>query len=173
MGRAMSRATRRHWEGRELFEVRMMKPDDADALGQVMFDAIHHGMSPLTVAERLAWLTVPPRGEQWKRRLAAQDVWVACDMDWICGFMTLDDKGFIDLAFVAAAAQGKGAFSEMYRQIENMARNRPRPPASLRTNASLMAQPAFAAQGFHVIRHKIIERSGQRLEHAEMEKHLT
>ncbi|MEO0401590.1 MAG: GNAT family N-acetyltransferase [Pseudomonadota bacterium] len=154
-----------------MYTVRRMKAEEADTLGALMFDAIHHGVSHYTSAQRMAWLHVSPRGQQWATRLAAQDVWVGVGEDDLLGFVTLDSAGYIDLAYVGAAAQGRGVFAQIYAVVERTARARALP--RLRTHASLMAQPAFAAQGFHVTQHETVERAGQYLERAEMEKHLT
>ena len=154
-----------------MVKIGRLKPGEAEALGQVMWDAIHRGHSHYTPAQRMAWLPAPAAGSKWDNKLAAQSVWVAFDGGTRVGFMTLADEGYIDLAYVAAAAQGQGIFSALFAALEAEARDRTL--ARLWTHASLMAQPAFIARGFHVIRHETVERSGQRLARAEMEKVLT
>ena len=148
-----------------------MKPGEAEALGQIMWDAIHREHSHYTPAQRMAWLPASATGEIWEGKLASQSIWVAHDGDRRVGFITLGDNGYVDLAYVAAAAQGRGVFSALLAALEAEARDRTVP--RLWTHASLMAQPAFIARGFHVIRHETVERSGQRLARAEMEKVLT
>lgn len=141
---------------------------DDDALGRIMYDAIHCGPSLYSAAQRRAWLSVPNAGARWTARLSSQRVWVAVDRSGPIGFMTLDGDR-IDLAFVAAAAQGRGVFSALFARIEAAAQGRRR----LWTHASLMAQPAFLAVGFRVIRHESVPRHGEILRRAEMEKMLT
>ncbi len=145
--------------------IRLMQSDEADALGQVMFDAVQ-GAVAYTPAQRRAWLPEPPQGAGWAAALDLQRVWVAEDEVPI-GFVTLADGGYIDLAFVATAAQGQGVFGELMDALEAAA-GEPR----LWTHASLPAQPAFAARGFRVIRHETVARGAETLARAEMEKRL-
>ncbi|MEQ6249239.1 GNAT family N-acetyltransferase [Sulfitobacter sp. HNIBRBA3233] len=145
------------------------RPGDAahdDALGQVMYDAIHIGNPHYTRAERTAWLPAPNAGPAWSARLEGQRVLVADMDDRIAGFISLE-RDLIDLAFVAPRVQGQGVFSALYAKLEDFAEG-----TRLRTFASLAAQPAFEAQGFHVIRHETVARGTQRLRRAEMEKVL-
>ena len=139
-----------------------------DALGLIMYDAIHRAQSHYSAAERRAWLPAPNAGENWTARLAAQQVCVARQAGAPMGFMTLDGD-YIDLAFVAAHAQGRGVFRALYGWIETVAHGQRR----LWTHASLMAQPAFLAVGFRVIRHETVAQKGENLRRAEMEKTLT
>ncbi|QFT57950.1 putative N-acetyltransferase YafP [Sulfitobacter sp. THAF37] len=142
--------------------------DDA-ALGQLMFDAIHRGPSLYSEAERRAWLPAPNSGPDWTERLEAQRVWVALEAHAPAGFISLEGEDYINLAFVAPAAQGRGVFRALYGSVEAAAQGQRR----LWTHASLMAQPAFLAVGFHVIRHETVARAGEALRRAEMEKPLT
>lgn len=144
-------------------QIRNMQPEEADALGQVMFDAVQ-AADAYTIAQRRAWCPQPPSGADWAGRLANVRVWVA-DRGRPVGFVTLADAGYIDLAFVASAAQGQGVFGHLMDAVEAAAG-----PVRLWTHASLSAQPAFAARGFHVIRHETIARGGEMLDRAEMEK---
>ncbi|WP_223421046.1 GNAT family N-acetyltransferase [Tateyamaria pelophila] len=151
--------------------VRKSVAADADALGLVMYDAIRSGPSRYTEAQRIAWLDRPPAGGNWAVRLSTQQVWMAEAQGEPLGFLTLDETGYIDLAFVTAAAQGKGVFSALYDALEAAAMEDGL--TRLWTHASLMAQPVFEARGFRVIRHETIDRKGETLARAEMEKSLT
>lgn len=154
----------------EMVAVRRTRADEADALGDVMWSAIHNAPSLYTSEQRRAWLAAPPRGAEWAAKLAAQEVWVACDGDARIGFITLADGGYIDLVYVCADAQGCGVFSALCAALEAVARQRSLP--RLWAYASLMAQPAFTARGFHVIAHETVARRGQVLNRAQMEKVL-
>lgn len=150
--------------------VREMIDGEADALGRVMWRAIHEGQSAYSQAQRTAWLAAPRQGAPWAERLAKQQVLVVEAMGAPVGFMTRDGP-YIDLAFVLPDWQGRGVFSALCRRIEAEAR-----AAGLRriwVHASLMAQPAFAAHAFRVIRHETVAQNGQSLPRAEMEKVLT
>ncbi|WP_299207660.1 GNAT family N-acetyltransferase [uncultured Tateyamaria sp.] len=154
-------------EGATGMHVRDMIAGEADALGRVMFRAIHDGYSDYTKAQRIAWCAMPPEGEGWAAKLAAQDVRVVEALGAPVGFITRN-SAYIDLAFVLPDWQGQGAFSMLYDRIEADAR-----AAGLRrlwVHASLTAQPAFAAKGFAVTRHETVARRGETLDRAEMEK---
>ncbi|MEM6372438.1 MAG: GNAT family N-acetyltransferase [Pseudomonadota bacterium] len=154
-----------------MIEIRQMRSDEADVLGGVMWRAIRDGPSQYTEAQRAAWLRKVPRGQTWAERLDQSSVWVADVQDTAVGFLTLQAGGYIDLAFVDPAAQGRGVFSALYAAAECAARARGLD--HLLTHASLMAQPAFAARGFHVIAHETVQRAGLMLARAEMKKVLT
>ena len=152
-------------------KIGMRAPDGSEdaMIGQLMFDAIHRGRSAYTAAQRRAWLAVPNSGAAWTARLAGQEVVVLRQDGRPIGVMTLKGS-YIDLAYIAPDMQGHGLFRRLYDEIERRAR------ASgvrrLSTHASLMAQPAFLAVGFRVIRHETVTRDGQDLPRAEMEKAL-
>lgn len=143
---------------------------DAQTLGQVMWRAIHEGASAYSQAQRDAWLQVPPTGEAWVAKLAGQAVHVAADQGVPVGFMTRDGS-YVDLAFVLPDWQGRGVFSALCARVE--AEARALGLDRLWVHASLTAQPAFEARGFRVIAHETVERNGQTLARAEMEKRLT
>ncbi|WP_299555570.1 GNAT family N-acetyltransferase [uncultured Tateyamaria sp.] len=147
--------------------VRGMIAGEADALGRVMFRAIHERHSAYTEAQRNAWCATPPAGDGWAAKLAAQDVRVVEALGAPVGFITRDGA-YVDLAFVLPEWQGRGVFSMLYDRTEADAR-----AAGLHrlwVHASLTAQPAFAAKGFRVIRHETVARHGETLDRAEMEK---
>lgn len=151
-------------------QVRAMIEGEADALGRIMYDAIQNGRGSYDAAQRNAWLNAPNAGTAWAARLSAQQVWVAEASGRPVGFITLWSGGHVDLAFVAASAQGSGVFSALYHALEAAAVAQR--VVRLWTHASVMAQPVFEAKGFHVIRHETVERCGATLARAEMEKTL-
>ena len=141
-----------------------------DALGEVMFRAIREGDSPYSDAQREAWMPVARSGPDWAARLAAQYVVVAEVAGQIVGFMSVDPAGFVDLAFILPEARGQGLFGDLLRVITGFAEEKGF--TQLSTNASLMAQPAFARHGFSIVRHERITRNGVGLERAAMVKKL-
>lgn len=144
-------------------QIRRMREGEADALGQIMFEAV--AVATLyTPAQRRAWLPDPPQGKDWAAQLEGQRVWVA-EEDGPVGFATLVDEAYVDLVFVRPAAQGRGVFSALMDALEAST-----PANRLWTHASLHAQPAFAARGFRVVRHEEVERGAETLPRAEMEK---
>jgi putative acetyltransferase len=151
-------------------QVRWATEDDAPQLGAIFFAAVREGPSLYSDAARKAWLPAVPGPVVWAVRLAANDVAVADVGDRAVGFMTLDAAGYIDLVFVLPAYQRRGVFRALCSRIE--ARARSLGILRLTVHASLMAQPAFRAAGFLVIQKETVERGGERLRRARMEKTL-
>lgn len=143
---------------------------DYDALGQVMFRAIHEGESPYTMAQRHAWMVAPNAGAGWAERLGRQFVVLGEGVAGPVGFLSLDEKGYVDLAYILPKARGTGLFAELLREIEATARRRGL--LHLTTHASLMAQPAFRRCGFGIDHHETVERNGEVLARAAMSKSL-
>jgi len=146
-------------------------PTDYDSLGDIVFDAVRNGPSKYTDAQRVAWVPVRRGGEEWAERLKGQVIAIARDETRFVGFMSLAPEGYIDFAFIRPDAQGSGLFRRLFAMIEDKARSQNEP--RLWTHASLMAQPAFAAVGFTVVEHEVVQIGDQRFERAKMEKFST
>lgn len=140
------------------------------ALADVMFDAVRTGSSKYTDAQRAAWVPVRRSGAEWEARLAKKNIAIGCHGDRILGFMSIERGGYIDFAFIRPEAQGSGLFRRLYDMVEARARAGHEP--RLWVHASLMAQPAFAAMGFSVVAHEIVQIGGQEFKRAMMEKTL-
>jgi len=151
--------------------IRLATPADYDVLGQVMYDAVRRGPSAYSPEQRKAWAPQPRTGADWYGRLRTQTVFVAEDDDTIVGFMSLADGGYIDLAFVRPDSQGTGLFRRLFEELLTFAQNSD--VKRLRVHASLTAQPAFSAMGFHIVREETVERGGQLFSRFEMDKALT
>lgn len=150
---------------------RWASPHDYDALGQVMFDAIHAEPSPYSEAERAAWRAEPYVGADWHARLASKHVLVGQDGDGApIGFLTVEPGGYIDLGYILPRARGRGWFRKLFGGIE--AKARAMGETRLHTHASLAAEGPFTSVGFHVIEHEVIAQNGQSLRRSAMEKHL-
>ncbi len=102
--------------------------------------------------------------------MSAADTVVAVRGDTPIGFMTLDDKGYLDLAFVVPEAMGVGVSDAIYAVLEGRARANG--IEVLSTQASLLAEPFFARHGWTVTRRQEVEIRGVVLKNAWMEKHL-
>lgn len=150
--------------------IRIAETADFDALGHVMFDAIRCGPSPYSTAQRVAWIAEPPSGAAWHEKLAAQFVVAGFADKAPVGFVTLCANGYLDLAYIVPAARGAGLFQRLYAQVERHATAQGM--VRIWVHASLMAQPAFTGLGFNVVQHEAVERAGQTLARAMMEKRL-
>ncbi len=151
--------------------LRWAAPSDYDDLADIVFDAVRNGVSKYTQVQRAAWVRERRGGEEWAARLAGQLIVIAHDGDRPVGLMSLASQGYIDFAFIRPEAQGTGLFRRLFDTIEDRAilQNEPR----LWTHASLMAQPAFAAVGFTVIEHQVVQIGDQHFDRAMMEKAIS
>ena len=150
--------------------LRTATPDDYDALGEVMFDAIHNGPTQYTDAQSKAWAPLPRSGAEWANRLTGKTLILAEHGTRILGFMSIEPGGYVDFAYIRPESQGSGLFRQLFEQVLRHARNAGE--RQLSTHASLMAQPAFAAMGFEIDVHETVEVSGEKLARAQMTKSL-
>lgn len=152
-------------------ELRWATQADHATLADVMYDAVRHGPSRYSEAQRAAWVPERRSGDTWDQRLARQDVIQARNPEGeTLGFMSLDAEGYIDFAYIRPAAQGSGLFRRMFDAIEQKARDKCE--QRLWVHASLMAQPAFARMGFTAVEQQVVHIGEQSFERAEMEKSL-
>jgi putative acetyltransferase len=144
---------------------------DYDALGRIMFEAVHTGPSPYTDAQRQAWIAAPYHGADWHNRLVAQDVILAQVDGEIVGFMSLAPNEYLDFAYLLYETRGQGIFRQMYNRIESCAVELGH--SRIWVHASLLAAPAFDAMGFIRLKSERVERGAEYLDRFEMEKILS
>lgn len=150
--------------------IRPATRDDYELLGEVMFDAVRNGASPYDEAQRRAWVGEPRRGEAWIARLEGQRILVEETGGRILGFMSLRSDGYLDFAYIRPEARGAGLFRRLFDAVLREARRLSL--SRLRTHASLMAQPAFGAVGFRIVRREEVALGGEVLARFEMERAL-
>jgi putative acetyltransferase len=150
--------------------LRTAEADDYDALGEIMFDAIHNGPTHYTVDESNAWAPALRSGAEWASRLEGKTLILAERGATKLGFMSIEPGGYIDFAYIRPQSQGSGLFRQLFNQV--LAHARKAGESQLSTHASLMAQPAFVAMGFEINVHETVEISGQKLARAQMKKSL-
>ncbi|WP_078604495.1 GNAT family N-acetyltransferase [Thioclava sediminum] len=152
-------------------EIGDFRISEADQLGVIFFDAVREGAREFyNFEQRRAWASGPPSGPNWASRLTAQRTVVARLVGQPVGFMTLDDDGYIDLAFVAPGYQRQGVGGSLYARIEAIARDGV--IARLHSHASYLARGLFEQQGWDVVREQKIERAGVTLTNFLKEKRL-
>lgn len=152
-------------------EMRLGNARDHDALGELMFEAVRNGPSPYTEAQRAAWVPEPRSGAGWSERLSAQTIILDEHGGTIRGFMTLRDDGYIDFAYIRPDCRGAGLFRKLFDEVRRIAVARG--DERLWVHASLMAQPAFSAMGFGIVRRETVKIGDQALDRFEMEMTLT
>ncbi|MCG6883951.1 MAG: GNAT family N-acetyltransferase [Silicimonas sp.] len=152
-------------------EVRSYSPEDAAPLAEVYHRAVREGAVRAYAPEQVAaWSPQVPEAARWRARLEAADTVVATEAEDPVGFMTMDDNGYLDLAFVLPDVMGKGVSDAIYAVLEGRARSRG--IRCLSTQASLLAEPFFARHGWQVVRRQEVEMDGVVLANAWMEKRL-
>lgn len=152
-------------------ELRPYRPQDADALAQIYFDAVRIGAAPKYSAAALAaWAPERPKAAVWAARLQGLITQVASDRTPI-GFMSLCPTGRLDLAYVAPEWRGKGVADALHDAILVQARALKLP--ALTTEASLMARPFFLRMGWQMVAAQTAVRNGVSLENFRMSFALT
>ncbi|WP_299925837.1 GNAT family N-acetyltransferase [uncultured Pelagimonas sp.] len=144
--------------------------EDYEILGEIMFAAIHAEPSPYTPAQRLAWCPKPPSGADWMAKLASQQVAVVEIDQKLVGMMTLEETGYLDLAFLLPQARGQGHLAKLFEMIKDRVRDYKLD--KITTHASLAAQSPFTALGFHTLHRESVQRNGETLQRAEMRLEL-
>lgn len=152
--------------------IRSYRDGDAQALGRIFHRAVHEGASVrYSPDECAAWSPAPPASRMWEDRLAEADTVVADTSDGPVGFMSLwPGRAYLDLAYVLPEAMGTGIAAALYAVLEGRARAAGL--TRLETEASLLAEPFFARQGWRVVQRQQVERHGVLLRNAVMEKDL-
>lgn len=150
--------------------LRTAEPSEYDALGALMFEAVREGPTRYTEAQSKAWMPAQHQGPDWSKRLSGKHIIVAANADGLLGFMTIEPGGYIDFAYIRPQAQKTGLFRRLFEAATEQATAWDE--TQLSTDASLMAQPAFAAMGFTIDFYESVEVAGQTLARARMTKPL-
>ncbi|MCF8481082.1 MAG: GNAT family N-acetyltransferase [Rhodospirillum sp.] len=151
--------------------LRTLTPDDTVHVARIFFCAVHEGAREhYTFEQRLAWggETVDP--DAWRDRLEEAMGFLAERNGEPVGFMTVDETGLIDLAFVLPSMAGQGIGTRLYRAVEDQARALGL--QALTTEASKVSKPFFERQGWEVITEQSVEREGVSLTNYKMRKPL-
>ncbi|SFS90392.1 Acetyltransferase, GNAT family [Sulfitobacter marinus] len=154
-----------------IVSIRPLKPTDSTQAVQVFFDAIHRGTADVYSAEqRQAWAGTSPDIDGWRNRFVGVQGFAAETAGQLAGFMTIDEKGYIDLAFVGPDAMGQGIGRKLYEAVETRAREFR--VKALSTHASEKARPFFERMGWSVDRAQTVEKRGVTLTNYKMSKPL-
>lgn len=152
--------------------IRPLKPTDNAQAVQVFFDAIHRGTADVySKKQRQAWAGTRPDTEGWRNRFVGVQGFAAETAGQLAGFMTIDETGYIDLAFVSPDAMGQGIGRRLYGAVETRAREFG--VKALSTHASEKARPFFERMGWLVDRAQTVEKRGVTLTNYKMSKALS
>jgi len=128
--------------------IREFNPDDTAETAQIFFDAVRIGtVLYYNQSQREAWAPKLPNHEQWCQKLSMQEVFVAEDNAGLIGFMSLNNDGCIDLAFVKPAKLDNGLPGTALGQSPGAAKAERLggSPASCQTAAVGLMRPALSA----------------------------
>ncbi|GAB3370659.1 GNAT family N-acetyltransferase [Spongiibacter taiwanensis] len=152
-------------------QLRVYKETDLPELAALFTRSVHTlGVSAYSPPELFAWAPVPPDLTVWQIRLAWLQVVVAEQEGKSLGFIGYSLDGHIDLLFTDPECCRRGIAKSLYRHVE--ARLIQWGVSHLTTDASVLARPFFARQGFDVVAEERVERRGQRLLRYRMEKRV-
>jgi putative acetyltransferase len=151
--------------------IRPLRPTDSAQAAQVFFDAIHRGTADVySATQRQAWAGARPDTEGWRNRLVGVQGFAAETAGQLLGFMTIDETGYIDLAFVSPDAMGQGIGRKLYDAVEHRARELG--VTALSTHASKKARPFFERMGWSVDHVQTVEKHDVTLTNYKMSKAL-
>ena len=108
--------------GMDAVTVRPFADGDAEVTARIYFDAVHIGAKGhYDESQRRAWAPDIPATKPWRDRLRSQRTFIAELGERVVGFMTIDDSGYIDLAFVAPDMTARGIAGRLYEVVEAQA----------------------------------------------------
>jgi len=144
--------------------------DGADA-ALIFHDAVTRGtVDVYNPEQRQAWAGIAPDLAAWRKRLLGVDGFAAEIDGQMVGFMTLDQAGHIDLAFVRSDIAGQGVGRKLYEAVEKMALAGR--IGTLTTDASKQARPFFESMGWHIEDEQVVIKRGVSLTNYRMSKLL-
>lgn len=153
-------------------EIRQAGACDAPAIVQLIFNTIHRiNRQHYSPTQLEAWMPVVPDAARWaNERMPGRTTWAAHADGGIVGVVELTPTGLIDCFFVHHERIGQGVGTALMVHLEAEAKCRGLP--RLHAEASLTAEPFFAARGFSVVRRQTVVRNGIELANSVMEKAL-
>jgi putative acetyltransferase len=143
---------------------------DRDATIRIFLSAIRETASrQYTPAQVAAWAQVDDPA-RWHAVRLSRPTWIAELDGQPAGFSDLLPDGLLDMMFVAPEAGGQGVARALLGIVEAAARDAG--STRLWTEASLTAEGFFTHHGFAVVTRQVVEKRGQQLRNAVMEKQL-
>lgn len=149
--------------------IRPLRAEDFPDVGRIFFCAIHEGTRHVyTLDQRRAWAGDTVNLAGWKDRVKDLSGFIAEEGGEAVGFMTIDQTGYVDLAFVLPSAAGRGIGGALLMAAEDWAARNS--ADRLTTAASLAARPFFEKRGWCVVKEEEVDRQGVALTRFQMHK---
>lgn len=147
--------------------VRAYREADASALAELFHVSVRQGAAGHYSEVQLdAWSPAPKDHAELNLRLAPQTVFVAEDKAGIAGFMTLEDDGHLDMAFVHPRVQGRGVTGLLMEAL--LAEADRREMARLHTEASHLFRRFLEKRGWILVASQQVDCRGVKLENHRM-----
>ena len=147
--------------------IRVFRTGDEAALRDVFFTSVHAlACRNYTPAELAAWAPPQYDAAAWAARLQANQPFVAQIGGVPAGFADVQESGYIDQFFVAAAFAGRGLGQALMARLLAEAAKRRIP--MVWANVSLRAEPFFTRHGFILEARQVNTRHGLPLRNARM-----
>lgn len=140
-------------------KLRAYRDSDLETVAALFTASIHAlAVDAYSAEQRAAWAPEIPDLREWQERLTRQKTLIAETDAAIVGFLSYSDDGHIDLLYTLPAFARRGVASALYRETETaLSRSGAK---RLLTEASLVAAPFFAQQGFRIVEEQHVERRG-------------
>lgn len=142
--------------------IREFRPTDLEAVAALFTDSVH-GLAGghYDAEQRAAWAPVPPDLDRWRTKVAMQKLLLAEADGELMGMIGFEPDGHVDVLFTAAAHVRKGVAQALHDAA--VAELAAVGVTELFTEASEVARPFFARQGYEVERHEVVPCRGSSL----------
>jgi putative acetyltransferase len=152
-------------------KVREFRPTDLIELVNMVTESVH-GLASAEYDEeqRKTWAPVPWDLDHWQQKITGQRILLAEHEGELIGCIGYEPDGHLDILFTATGHARKGVATTLYRQVETELRTIG--VAQILTEASAVARPFFARQGFLVREQQSVERGSVSLHRFLMSKCL-
>ncbi|WP_298492582.1 GNAT family N-acetyltransferase [uncultured Maritimibacter sp.] len=148
-------------------QIRRYRPEDAGALAQIFHAAVHETAALFYSPEQCAvWSPAPDVAKFSDREADGRSVWVAEGAVGVTGFIELEPDGHIDCFYVHPRGAGRALLAMLIAAAREAGLSR------LHVEASEVARPFFAREGFVTGERRDFVRSGVALHNWAMSKTL-
>lgn len=139
--------------------IREFRPTDLEAVA-ALFTASVHGLTGDHYDEdqRRAWAPVSPDVERWRRKTQVQQFLLAEQDGELRGMVGYEPNGHVDVLFTSPAHARKGIAKALHGAARQALAESG--VVELFTEASEVARPFFANQGYEVVGREVVEVRG-------------
>ncbi len=152
-------------------QIRLFRPEDTQAIAQLFHDTVRTvNVRDYSLEQVKAWSPDDIYFRNWESLCSSRFTYVAEAEQKILGFGELEPNGHIDCFYCHHQYQRQGIGSQIYRAIENKARELNL--ACLSVEASITAKPFFVSQGFLIVKQQAVSCRGKTFINYLMQKQL-